>query len=242
MDLRTLRTMMLYLKELEQIKSTPSFKSPIAKCPINDEDPIYITELEMRDIMTTDWCLIHIPMREYYKRVFKMYWDLGVRLSEPFLATIEGNYLCIPKLKGGKGRKMRINEENKAIILEMKARYDLKPTRDHIMNYSKVFKKALRHCGISETKHFHSLRHSFGLRRRIETNGNLEQVAKEMGHNDSRTTQKYLRCEEHLLRDDFPSLAHLIKGVESSVNIDFSTKKTSTNYGYEYLESPREMN
>ena len=53
MDLRTLRTMMLYLKDLEQIKATPSFKSPIAKCPINDEDPIYITELEMRDIMTT---------------------------------------------------------------------------------------------------------------------------------------------------------------------------------------------
>ena len=129
----------------------------------------------------------------------------------------------------------------KSIILEMQCKYDLKPTRDHIMNYSKVFKKALRHCGIAEIKHFHSLRHSYGLRRRIETNGNLQMVAKEMGHKEYKTTEKYQRCEEHLLRDDFPSLAHLIESVENGALLDSSTNKTSTNYTYEDQDSPRQI-
>ena len=241
MDLRTIRTMMLYLKEIEEIKSTPSFKKSISMCPINDEDPIYITEQEMDKIMTEDWLLIYTPKRDYYRRVFKMYWDLGVRLSEPFISTIEGNYLSIPKLKNSRGRKIRINEEHKAIITEMKNRYDLKPTKDHIKNYSKVFKKILRWCKMSETKHLHSLRHSYGLRRRIETNGDLQCVMKEMGHKEYKTTEKYQRCEEHLLRDDFPSLAHLIESKENGAISGYATTLYATTSKDEHQDSPRQM-
>ena len=242
MDLRTIRTMMLYLKEIEEIKSTPSFKKAISMCPINDEDPIYITEQELNRIMTEDWLLIYTPKRDYYRRVFKMYWDLGVRLSEPFKATIIGNYLSIPKMKNSKARKIRINEEHKDIILEMQHRYELKPTKDHIKNYSKVFKKILRWLKIDEKKHLHSLRHSYGLRRRIETNGNIQKVQREMGHKEYKTTEKYQRCEEHLLRDDFPSLAHLLESVENGAISSYSTTNNSTTSAHQYHESPREMN
>ena len=242
MDLRNLRTMLYYLKEIEEIDTTPPFKRALAECPVNDQDPIYITELEFRLILNEEWGLLHTHKRLYYKRVFQLYWDLGFRLSEPFLSRIEGNYLSIPKIKNGKARKIRINEEQRLIIEEMQENYAKKPTRDHIMNYSKVFKKALRHCEIDESKHFHSLRHSYGLRRRIETNGNLQKVMIEMGHCEYKTTLKYQRCEEHLLADDFPSLRYLIESVENGSNMSISTRDTSTSIHTDLYNSPRQMN
>ena len=242
MDLRTLRTMLLYLKDIDKVSSTPSFKKAMTMCPVNDEDPIYITENEFIDIMNGEWCLLHTAKRIYYKRVFQMYWDLGLRLREPFLSTIQGNYLCIPKLKKGRVRKVRLTDEHKLIIEEMHSNYKKRPTRDHMMHYSKVFKKALRYCDIEEIKHFHCLRHSYALRRRIETNGNLQLVAIEMGHKSYKTTEKYQRCDEHLLADDFPSLRHLIESVENGSNNIHSTKKTSTKSYSEQYNSPREMN
>ena len=242
MDLRYLRTMLYYLKEIEEIDTTPPFKRALAECPVNAQDPIYITELEFRLILNEEWGLLHTHKRLYYKRVFQLYWDLGFRLSEPFLSRIEGNYLSIPKIKNGKARKIRINEEQRLIIEEMQENYAKKPTRDHIMNYSKVFKKALRHCEIDESKHFHSLRHSYGLRRRIETNGNLQKVMVEMGHCDYKTTLKYQRCEEHLLADDFPSLRYLIESVENGSNMPYSTRNHSTNNDLLLYNPPRQMN
>jgi len=235
MDLRNLRTMLLYLKDIGKVFSILSFKRAMAMCPINDEEPIYITEVEFKKIMVKDWCLLYLPKRKFYKKVFQMYWDLGVRLSEPFISTIKDNYLCIPKLKNSRARKIRITDEHKLVIKEMHSKYNSRPTRDHIMNYSKVFKKALRWCDIDESKHFHSLRHSYALRRRIETNGNYQMVAKELGHKSYITTEKYQRCDEHMLKDDFPSLKYLIETVENRSNIDYSTKKTSTKlYSQDY--------
>ena len=150
--------------------------------------------------------------------------------------------MSIPKIKNGKARKIRINEEQRLVIEEMQENYAKKPTRDHIMNYSKVFKKALRHCNIDESKHFHSLRHSYGLRRRIETNGNLQKVMIELGHCDYKTTLKYQRCEEHLLADDFPSLRYLIESVENGSNMSISTRDTSTSIHTDLYNSPRQMN
>lgn len=246
MDLRSLRAMIYYLKEIEEITSTPSFKRALAECPVNDEDPIYITENEFNNIMNEEWGLLPTAKRLYYKRVFQMYWDLGVRLSEPFISTIEikekNIYLCIPKLKRGKARKIIINEEQMLVIKEMHELYKVKPTRDHRMNYSKVFKKALIHCNIDEVKHFHSLRHSYGVRRRIETNGNLLKVMKEMGHSEYDTTLKYQRCEEHELADDFPSLRYLIESVENGSNKDISTTNPSTINPTTHYNPLREMN
>ena len=242
MDLRNLRTMLYYLKEIEEIDTTPSFKRALAECPVNDQDPIYITEIEFRLIMNEDWGLLHTHKRLYYKKVFQLYWELGFRLSEPFLSKIEGNYLSIPKMKNGKARKIRINEEQRLVIEEMHENYAKKPTRDHIMNYSKVFKKALRHCEIDESKHFHSLRHSYGLRRRIETNGNLQQVQAEMGHRTYKTTESYQRCDITELKHDFPSLKKMIESMENDVNKVYSTTFTSTTLDTNSIISRRDVN
>ena len=95
-DLRTIRTMLLFLKDMGDIEGIPSFKRALKACPINDEEPIYITEVEFNQIMATDWCLLYTAKRDWYKEVFHLYWDIGVRLSVPFFSTICGNWLDIP--------------------------------------------------------------------------------------------------------------------------------------------------
>ena len=116
------------------------------------------------------------------------------------------------------------------------------PTEGHIKNYSKVFKKALRHCNIDESKHFHSLRHSFALRRRIETNGNYQKVAKDLGHEDPSCTLKYQRCREEDLMDDFPSYRSLLESLENGTIKSNGTKITATKSYYTPHTSLRQMN
>ena len=245
MDLRTIRTMLLFLKDMGEINDIPSFKRALKECPIDDEEPIYITEVEFVNIINKDWLLLYTPKRNWYKEVFQLYWDLGVRLSEPFLGTIKGNYLEIPKdkAKSRRARSVRITPEQSLTINEMKRRWEEKNrTIDHIKNYSKVFKKALRHCNIDESKHFHSLRHSYALRRRLETNGNYQLVAKELGHKSVFVTEKYQRCDERKLKDDFPSYKAIIESLENGTITKTSTKNTSTKSHPTRYRSIRQMN
>jgi len=243
-DLRTIRTMLFFLKDMGEINEVPSFKRSLKMCPINDQDPIYVSEVEFIEIMSTDWMLLYPTKRDWYKEVFELYWDLGVRLQEPFFSTIRGNYLCIPKdmAKNRFARNVRITQEQALTIQEMQRIYKQKPTIDHIKNYSKVFKKALRHCDIDESKHFHSLRHSYALRRRLETNGNYQSVAKEMGHKRSEVTEKYQRCDERKLMDDFPSYKAIIESLQNGVISTTSTMDSSTRSYYRPHYSLRQMN
>ena len=126
--------------------------------------------------------------------------------------------------------------------LEMIRRWEDKgKTKDHIKNYSKVFKKALRHCNIDESKHLHSLRHSYALRRRLETNGNYQLVAKELGHKSAIVTEKYQRCDEKKLWDDFPSYRAILESLENGVFNITSTKNTSTKSYYKPHYSLRQL-
>jgi len=228
-----------------ELKNVPSFKRAFKMCPINDEEPIHITEVEFIEIMSTDWMLLYIPKRDWYKEVFHLYWDIGVRLSEPFFSTTRGNWLEIPKDKAKNrcARSVRITALQADTIKEMQKRWNEKgKTVDHIKNYSKVFKKALRHCNIDESKHLHCLRHSYALRRRLETNGNYTQVAKELGHKSALVTEKYQRCDERKLMDDFPSYKEIIESLENGVINATSTKITSTKSYYTHHHSIRQMN
>jgi len=244
-DLRTLRTMLIYLKDIGETDNVPSFKRALKLCPINDEMPIYVTEIEFNKIQSEDWLLLHTKRRNWYKEVFRLYWDLGVRLSEPFNGVIEGNYLHIPKhlSKNREVRYVRITEAQADTIKEIQRQWDeTNQSKDHIKNYSKVFKKILRWLDIDESKHLHSLRHSYALRRRLETNGNYQQVAKELGHKSYQVTEKYQRCDERKLMDDFPSYKGMLQSLQNGLIKFSSTKKSSTNSHYYPNYSPRQIN
>ena len=233
MDLRILRTLLLYLRDVEKVvlDKNISFKRALKECPINDTEPIYITEVEFNEIMNEEWCRLYSHERNLYKEVFQLYWDIGVRLSEPFKGTIKGKYLHIPNYvaKNGVKRDVPLNNQQINLINRMRDKWILKGKSDnHIDGYSKMFKKALRHCKVDEEKHFHCLRHSYGIRRRLETNGNIIKIQEEMGHEDIKSTMKYQRCKPRKLKDDFPSFKEVCEALENEGKTTTSTINTST--------------
>ena len=66
-------------------------------------------------------------------------------------------------------------------------------------------------CICNKDKHFHCLRHSFGARRIIETNGNIHLVRDEMGHSSVTVTERYTHLNRKRILDDFPSLKSSLK-------------------------------
>jgi len=247
MSLRNLRTLLYFLRDENEIiiSTMLKFKNALIECPINDTEIIYITEPEFNMILEGEWCRLTNAKRDWYKKIFQLYWDLGLRLSEGFKGVIKGNYLYISKedSKNGVARKVRVTPQQQDTIGKLQAKYfEANMSKNHIRGYSKMFKKALRFFDFDESKHFHCLRHSYGIRRRIETNGNIIKIQKEMGHEDIASTQKYLRCDEAELKDDFPTYRKVLDMLENGhLNIN-STTIHSTMYDNIPTPNGREIN
>ena len=73
---------------------------------------------------------------------------------------------------------------------------------DHI---SKMFKKALRSIGADESKHFHSLRHTFAVRRLIQGTS-IYDLKLLMGHSSVTTTEVYSNMNLKRVAQDFPTI------------------------------------
>ena len=68
-----------------------------------------------------------------------------------------------------------------------------------------MFKKALIDIGADSSKHLHSIRHTFAVRRYLQTR-DIYQVKQEMGHSSVTTTEVYAKFSLRRLEMDFPSL------------------------------------
>ena len=65
----------------------------------------------------------------------------------------------------------------------------------------------------------HSLRHTYGCIRRLQTNGNMPLIRDEMGHTNIATTERYCNIPPEMLEEHFPSLMPYIKNVEQRVKM-----------------------
>ena len=75
-----------------------------------------------------------------------------------------------------------------------------------IGNLSKTFLKAMREVDGQDTKyHLHCLRHTFAVRRYLQTR-DIYLVKQELGHSSVTTTEKYAKFSLRRLECDFPSL------------------------------------
>ena len=168
------------------------------------ELPIYIPDSLFNKLMELDW------LDDQYKTAFSFYRDTGCRRSEPFLGELHGDWLLI----GGDETKQRMDKElslshiNLERITEMRAFLEsYKGTLDSwIGNLSKTFLKAMREVDGQDTKyHLHCLRHTFAVRRYLQTR-DIYLVKQELGHSSIVTTEIYAKFSLRRLEADFPSL------------------------------------
>ena len=197
--LRTIKAMLRFYHKVGKLERVPI----IEQRKIPKTDPIYITNDEFQSLMELD------ELDDFYKRVFLLYRETGMRLREPFMSSLIGDWIDIPPESKTKSvRSIELSEPLKKVFLELKEWYDqgygstLIDAGDHI---SKMFKKSLREIGSKDTKHFHSLRHTFAVRMLL-MNTSIYDVKLMMGHSSVTTTEQYSNMNLKRVAQDFPTL------------------------------------
>ena len=112
--------------------------------------------------------------------------------------------------KGKRPRSIELNKSLIEIYNELMVWYENCGLLDPGRHLSKKIKKSLRSIGVSEDKHFHSLRHTFTVRRIVE-NIPIYKIQKMMGHSSVTTTEVYANMELKRLKRDFPSISALLQ-------------------------------
>ena len=162
----------------------------------------------------------------FFKRCFIFYELTGMRAIEPMIAELYGNWLYVDasKSKGHNLRKVHLSEELKAIWMEIKAfrdgyvaRKSPNPNNQARALISKRLFKITTALKFDTNRKISlkSFRHHYGIRRVHETNGNIFQVAMEMGHKSTNTTLHYLRFQPDEIKQYFPSLIPIIENMEN---------------------------
>ena len=207
----------------------------IEKCPYVDmvskpkEMPLYVPDRIFNEILELDW------LKDHYKNAFLFYRNTGLRLSEPYQGELHGNWLLI----GGDETKQRMDKELSLSITNLQRLTDMKDYVDNKYkgtldswkgHLSKVFLRAVREIDGDKTKfHFHCLRHTFAVRRYLQTR-DIYLVKQEMGHSSVTTTEVYAKFSLRRLEMDFPSLVNNSKSLEKREKVHgFEVHKPSVN-------------
>ncbi len=214
MHLRTIKAMFRYYKRIEKLEKIPF----IQQLSIPKKEPIYITDSEFHSILKLDW------LDTFYKRIFILYRETGMRLREPMISVLDGNWIDIPNTSKSKvGRNIELNNELNQMYLELNDWLEkgygsrLKDSGEHI---SKKFKKALIDIGAHESKHFHSLRHTYAVRMLLKGTS-IYKLKLLMGHSSVTTTEVYSNMNLRRVRQDFPKLC-----IAESKDVKFGKKDT----------------
>ncbi|HRD17457.1 MAG TPA: tyrosine-type recombinase/integrase [Candidatus Marinimicrobia bacterium] len=170
--LRGIRAMLNYLVEKGMIR--PPFNVKMIKT--DRHLPKFITPDEMDAIyrQVTDKKLLS---------TFKIYEVTGLRASELFHSKLQGDFITVEKSKARKQRIIPIPFQN---ITD----YQIATTDPYSVSFiTHSFTKAAKQAGITG-KTLHALRHTFALRKLIETN-NIQLVKELLGHSSVSVTEIY---------------------------------------------------
>ena len=217
--LRAIKTMFRYYHKMRKIDLLPI----IDQLSVRPKPPKYITDYEFDAIMKLEW------LDDFYKQVFLLYRDTGMRLREPMMSELSGDWIDIPNLSKSKiGRNIELDFSLKAIFLNLKSWCNngygstLKDVGEHI---SKKFKKALREINADGNKSFHSLQHTFAVRKLIK-GANIYHLRLIMGHQSVITTEIYSNMNLKRISQDFPTI--ISSYVNQSKVGEWDTKKWDT--------------
>ena len=126
---------------------------------------------------------------------FRIYEATGLRLSELFQSRLTGDFITVEQ---SKGRKQRIIP----IPADRIQDYLLATTNPYSTGFiSHSFHDACKKSGLTG-KTIHSLRHTFALRKLLETN-NLQLVKELLGHSSVKVTEIYTAIPPDFLAQIF---------------------------------------
>ena len=206
----------------------------------------WLTELEYNAILNFEYkptqnnYNLHLNYKRY-KKVFKLYAETGMRLSEGFYGILteddNGIWLAIPNehSKNKIGRTIELNKEQRDTINMMQTLwYENDCTKNHIKYYSRMFRKVCDKLEIPKNKSFHSLRHYFG-KTQVTITGSIYKVSGMMGHSSTRVTEdSYVKgFDKKATLRDFPSLKKYLVTPQNRQITGVGTQE----WEHKYLES-----
>ncbi len=186
-NLRAARTFLNWLVETERVERPPG-KIQLVK--VDQELPKFFTPDELEKVFKQ---VSHPKL----KAVFRLLAETGLRRSELFKCTLEGDYLHLHQTKGRKERLVRIPQE---LIPDFLLATEDPLSEDYI---SHAFTRAVREAGIKPNgRSLHSLRHTFALREYARTK-DIYLVKGLLGHSSVTVTEVYMRYPEQYLAQVF---------------------------------------
>jgi len=184
--LRSIRTFLNYLLEVEKIKSIP-FK--IKELKIDKKEPKYLLPEELDSIY-------ELVQDKKLLATYKTYEATGMRLSELENSFRDGNYIKIVKSKARKERIIPIADVHIAD-------YDL--AKDNQLSktwISRSFSKYARMVCDSR-KTIHCLRHTYAYKMLLKNNGSIQIVRDLLGHSSVKVTEIYTNIPQGYLKQIF---------------------------------------
>ena len=224
-NLRAVKTLLNWAYRRDLISKVP-YVDMVSK---PKELPLYIPDRIYEKMMQLDW------LDDQYKTAFSFYRDTGCRRSEPFLGELHGNWLLISggETKQRMDKELSLSHINLERLTDMRAFFESYDgtLESWIGNLSKTFLKVMREIDGKETKyHLHCLRHTFAVRRYLQTR-DIYRVKQELGHASVVTTEIYAKFSLRRLEMDFPSLVGSTKTAQISDFVHGNLVHTSSDNG-----------
>jgi len=183
--LRSIRAMLNYILEKDMIEKLP-FR--VKQIKVDQPLPKFITPDEMNQIYV-------IIEDDQLAAIFRVYEMTGMRLSELKHSKREGEFIIIKKSKNRRQRIIPIPIDS-IMDYDIAKKSDLSPSR-----ISHIFSDTCNKAGL-KGKTLHCLRHTFALRKLMETN-NISLVKELLGHSSVQVTEIYTQFPKSYLMQIF---------------------------------------
>jgi len=157
--------------------------------------------------------LFEVTQNVKHNLMLKICYGMGLRVSEVVnikITDIDSNTMqvFIEKTKGKKDRYANLPE---SILEQLRAYYKLHKPQKYlfeglqgeqysIRSVQQVFKNAMKKAGINKVIGIHGLRHSFATHL-LENGTDIKFIQELLGHNDIKTTMRYIHVSEQQLKN-----------------------------------------
>lgn len=164
--------------------------------------------------------ILEVTTNSKHRLLLALAYGAGLRVSEVVNLQVQDIDLAelIIHIKQAKGKKDRITVIPERLVLQLQAFMAGKKNDDPVFESErgarlaarqgkltertaqKVFENALKKAGIQKPATFHSLRHSFATHL-LENGTDVRYIQELLGHRDIRTTQRYTKVTNPLLKN-----------------------------------------